>query len=118
MNDYTEEQLDRLFFALSDQSRRSMLRQLSEGDANVSELGYPLGQSKQLVSKHLKVLENAGLITKQKDGRIQRCHFNPQALAQVQKVIEQYKVFWNKQFSALEDYIEQTKFKGENKNGK
>jgi DNA-binding transcriptional ArsR family regulator len=67
--------------------------------------------TKQAVSKHLKVLEDAGLITKEKDGRIQRCQFNPQALDAVQKVVQKYREFWGQQLNILDEYIEKAKTK-------
>ena len=86
-----------------------MLLRLTQESLNVSELGEPLGMTKQAVSKHLKVLEAVGLITKEKDGRIQRCQFNPRALEAVQKVVQQYREFWDQQLNVLDEYIERTK---------
>ena len=100
-----EERIDRLFNALGDQTRRKMLMMLSRGSLNVSELGEPFATTKQAISKHLKVLEDAGLISKQKDGRIQHCNFNPSALKDVQKIIDQYREFWGQRLDALDDYI-------------
>lgn len=111
MGTYSEEQIDRLFYALSDQSRRQMLLRLTKEPLNVTELGEPLGMSKQGVSKHLNVLEDAGLITKEKDGRIQRCQFNPQAFEAVQKVVQRYREFWEQQLNVLGEYIEKAKTK-------
>lgn len=107
----SEEQIDRLFYALSDQSRRQMLLRLTKEPLSVTELGEPLGMTKQGVSKHLKVLEDAGLIVKEKDGRIQRCQFNPQALEAVQRVVHAYREFWDQQLNVLDDYIEKAKTK-------
>jgi DNA-binding transcriptional ArsR family regulator len=109
MQRQNEERIDQLFYALSDQSRRKMLLRLTKTSQTVTELGEPFGMTKQAISKHLKVLEIAGLITKEKDGRIQRCLFNPKALEAVQKVVQQYRDFWEFQLGALEDYIEQAK---------
>ena len=111
MGNQTEERIDQLFYALSDQSRRKMLLRLAKKSLNISELGEPLGMTKQAVSKHLKILENVGLITKEKDGRIQHCQFNPKALDPVQKTVNQYREFWNQQLSVLDQYIEVTKNK-------
>lgn len=105
MADYKEEQLDRLFSALGDRTRRKMLMMLTKESMTVSELGEPFGMTKQSVSKHLKVLEDAGLISKQKDGRIQNCKFNPSALETVQKTVNQYREFWSHQMDALDEYI-------------
>lgn len=100
-----EKKLDQLFSALSDQTRRNMLKMLSKSGLTVSEVGESFGLSKQAISKHLKVLEEAGLISKEKDGRIQRCKFNPNALEPIQKNVDQYREFWNHQFDALGEYI-------------
>jgi DNA-binding transcriptional ArsR family regulator len=106
--------MDQLFYALSDQNRRRMLLRLSKGSSTATELGEPLGITKQAVSKHLLVLEEAGLISKEKDGRHYHCRFHPEALDPVQKIVQQYRQFWDQQLGALEEYIEnarQTKSK-------
>lgn len=100
-----EEQIDRLFNALGDRTRRKMLLMLAKGSLNVSELGEPFDTTKQAISKHLKVLEEAGLISKEKDGRIQHCNFNPAALEAIEKIVDQYRKFWGHQMDALGDYI-------------
>ena len=111
MVDYKEIEIDRIFNALSDSTRRKMLLDLSQGTKSVSELGKSFKVSKQSISKHLKVLENAGLIHKKKDGRIQRCQLEIEKLSIVQGVLDEYRKFWNQQFDALEDYIENVKNK-------
>lgn len=107
-----EEQIDQLFYALSDSTRRKMLKQLTAGTQIVSELGQPFGISKQAVSKHLQVLESAKLISKERDGRIQRCTINPERLQMVEEIVAEYRKFWDQQLSALDDYIESNKKKG------
>jgi DNA-binding transcriptional ArsR family regulator len=109
MSETADKQMDLIFGALSDRSRRRMLLDLTKGEKSVLELGSPLGISKQLVSKHLKVLENAGLINKTKDGRVQRCKFNSENFDKAQSLMNEYKKFWNKQFDVLENYIETLK---------
>ncbi|MCB0377219.1 MAG: metalloregulator ArsR/SmtB family transcription factor [Bdellovibrionales bacterium] len=115
MVDNKEEHLDRVFSALGDHNRRKMLRMLAKQSLNVSELGEPFGITKQAVSKHLRVLEGAGLVKKQKDGRVQRCSFNPKALDQVQKVVDQYRGFWDRQLDSLDEYIQSVTKQGEKK---
>jgi DNA-binding transcriptional ArsR family regulator len=105
----SEDTIDQLFYALSDQNRRLMLKRLSKGSSTATELGEPLGITKQAVSKHLQVLEEVGLITKEKDGRIYHCRFNPEALDPVQKIVQQYREFWNQQLDALEEFIKKAK---------
>ena len=108
-----ESKLDRMFHALSDRKRRKMLLELTtKGELKVSELGKPFGMSKQAVSKHLKVLEDAGLVDKTKDGRIQRCQFSMEGFSLIHDVVQQYKEFWESQFDVLENYIETIKQKG------
>ncbi len=115
MDDYREKDIDRLFYALSDSTRRKMLLRLTKGDTSISELGRPFDVSKQSISKHLKVLEDAGLVHKQKNGRVQKCRFNMDGFSVVQNVVEEYKKFWEGQFDALEDYIETIKHKEQKK---
>ena len=115
MVDALEEQLDRLFLALGDRTRRQMLRMLTKETRTVSELGEPFGITKQAVSKHLKVLEDAGLIKKEKDGRIQHCTFNPVAMERIERIVNQYKKFWSHQFDALEKYLDETNKKEKEK---
>ncbi len=112
MVDKHEEQLDRLFFALSDRTRRKMLAMLTKQTQSVSELGEPFGMTKQAASKHLMVLEDAGLISKEKDGRVQLCKFNPLAMEKVQKIVDQYREFWGQRLDALDEFIQKRK-KGE-----
>jgi len=109
MKRLTEESIDQLFYALSDQNRRKMLLRLAKESLTATELEVPLGITKQAVSKHLKVLEEAGLISKKKDGRLQHCYFKPEALEPVQMVVQQYQEFWTGQLDALEDFIEKAK---------
>lgn len=111
MKDANDKELDLIFQALSDTNRRNMLLELTKGEKSVGELGQPTGLSKQLVSKHLKVLERAHLIIKQKDGRIQRCQFNPETLEKVHALMDEYRAYWNDRFDALENYVETLKEK-------
>jgi len=82
-----------------------MLLMLTKDSLSVSELGEPFGMTKQSVSKHLKVLEDAGLINKQKNGRVQRCQFNMKNFEIAQTLLDQYKRHWEEQFDVLEKYI-------------
>lgn len=108
-----ETRIDSLFYALSDRSRRQMISQLSrEGRQTVTRLGRPLGLTKQAVSKHLFVLEEAGFVTKKKEGREQLCTLNPAALEAIRQVVAQYEAFWGRQLDGLEKHIEQLNAKG------
>ncbi|MDH5409233.1 MAG: metalloregulator ArsR/SmtB family transcription factor [Gammaproteobacteria bacterium] len=96
------------FAALSDPTRRAILARLAAGEAQVTELAAPFGMSLPAVSKHLKVLEKAQLITRHVDGRIHRFHVNPEPLQQAQSWIEKYQQFWSQQLQSLDAYLTQT----------
>lgn len=102
----TEDRLDRVFHALSDRSRRALLRQLESGSAMVTELAEPFDMSLPAVSKHLKVLEEAALIERRVDGRIHRCSLNAAALESVDQWLERYRIFWTDRLHALARYVE------------
>ena len=105
-----EAQLDLVFHALSDKSRRKILRLLTQnGTQNATELGKPLIMSKQAVSKHLKVLEEARLLKKEKEGREQNCTFNPEGLEDLERSVQELKRFWESQLDGLAKYIETLK---------
>ncbi len=104
----TEAQLDLVFGALADRTRRHILRAVSSKSCTVSELAQPHNMSLPAISKHLKILERAGLLVKQKDGRVFRCNLNGAALLQAAELIDYYKGFWEQRFDALEKFISQT----------
>ena len=93
-----------------------MLKMLSKNQMQVKQLGEPFGMSKQATSKHLAVLENAGFVDKLKDGRVKRCVLNPEPFENVSEFVKQYHKFWQDQFDALEDYIQENLNKGEGTN--
>src|SRR5208337_3489556 len=99
-NHMVEYKLDRhinaVFRALADSTRRAVLTQLAEKELTVNEIAAQHHMSLQAVSKHLKVLENAGLIVKKKTGRIRRCRVNFETLEQVSLLIDQYRLFWER----------------------
>ena len=103
MND----QLSQTFAALADPTRRAMLAQLSKGEANVSDLAKPFLKEMSLpaVTKHLKVLEKAGLITKTKEAQWRPCKLNGERLKDVADWMEQYRIFWEESFDRLEEYL-------------
>ena len=108
---YYTEPLDVTFMALSDATRRAILMNLAKGDCTVSELSAPFDISLPAISKHLRVLENAGLISQKKEGRIRRCKLEADAMRDAAKWIGKYKKFWEKQFDALDNYLEKSKQK-------
>ena len=109
--------LDVIFSALSDATRRAILQRLTKGDMSVMELAEPFDISKPAVTKHLKVLENAGLLRRQIIGRIHRCRLVPQPLSEAAKWIAFYESFWNTKFDALDKYLNETSKKNGKKSG-
>ena len=108
MVNYSEESLNAIFSALSDATRRAILARLSKGDLTVSELAEPFEMSLPAVSKHLRVLERAGLLVQEKDGRIRRCHLNAEPLKSAAQWISHYRQFWEEQFTQLATFLEET----------
>src|SRR5215475_9424539 len=98
--------LDATFGALSDPTRRAILARLAQGEATVSELAAPFHVSLPAVSKHLRVLESAGLLHREIDGRIHRCRLAPEPMKDAARWIEHYRVFWENQFDALAKFLE------------
>ncbi len=102
-----EDQLSLTFSALADPTRRAILAQLSRGEANVSDLARPFLNDMSLpaVTKHLKVLENAGLITKTRDAQCRPCKLNGENLKLAADWVDQYRAFWEESFDRLELYL-------------
>lgn len=99
-------ELDRVFHALSDPTRRAMLRALAEGERKVSDLAAPYPISLTAASKHVKVLEDAGLITRRVSGRSHLCRIAPKRLRDANEWLAFYEHFWSAQFDALEALID------------
>jgi DNA-binding transcriptional ArsR family regulator len=99
--------LSQKFAALADPTRRAMLARLSRGEANISELARPFlkGMSLPAVTKHVKVLEKAGLITKSRDAQWRHCKLKVDALRDVADWMEQYRIFWEESFDRLEVHL-------------
>jgi DNA-binding transcriptional ArsR family regulator len=94
--------LDRAFLALADPVRRRLIARLSRGPATVNELAEPFEMTKQAVSKHIQVLEHAGLITRSRDGQRRPCHLAPAALEELTAWIDSYRLVAEAQFRRLE----------------
>ena len=107
MVNYSPGALDSTFAALSDATRRGILSQLALGESSVSDLAAPYKMSLPAVSKHLRVLQSAGLIARHKDGRVHRCRLTPEPMKSAAEWIEHYKKFWDQQFDALAAYLEE-----------
>ena len=99
-------QLDQVFAALSDATRRGILEQLSQGETRVGVLAAPYKMSQPAVSKHLRVLENAGLIRRIKRGRERHIQVDPKSVSEVRKWINYYSQIWEQQFDAVENYLQ------------
>ncbi|MEM8677803.1 MAG: metalloregulator ArsR/SmtB family transcription factor [Planctomycetota bacterium] len=104
-----DQQLDLVFGALADATRRGMLVQLARGEANVSTLMEPYAMSQPAISKHLRVLEKAGLIERRKRGRERFVRVRPDKVDAVAGWISYYAKFWKQQFDAVDDYIKTAK---------
>ncbi|WP_323174121.1 metalloregulator ArsR/SmtB family transcription factor [Natrialba sp. PRR66] len=101
-----DQDLDAIFQALSHPTRRALIEELAEGPKSVSELAEPHDVSLAAVSKHLQVLEDAGLVTGEKDGRVRRCHLDAAPLGEAFGWLTRYRVFWEDRFDALADHLE------------
>jgi DNA-binding transcriptional ArsR family regulator len=102
---YSSHTLDKTFAALSDPTRRAILSRLARGDASVTELAAPFAMSLPAISKHLRVLEHAGLLERTKDGRVHRLRLVAQPLHEAATWIAHYQQFWDQQLAALADYL-------------
>lgn len=102
-----QDQLTQTFSALADPTRRAMLARLSQGEASVTDLAKPFMKDMSLpaITKHLKVLEKAGLITKTREAQWRPCKLNGAPLKDISDWMEQYRVFWEASFDRLEAYL-------------
>ena len=98
--------LDSTFAALADPTRRAILARLATGEATVQELAAPFDISLPAVSRHLKVLEGAGLITRGRDAQRRPCHLRAEALDDITAWVEQTRRAWEERFDRLEDYLQ------------
>lgn len=107
-NKQKAKKLDRVFHSLSDSTRRDILLRIAKQKWTVTELAEPFQMSLAAVSKHLKVLEGAGLLTRTIDGRVHRCQINIEPLQSASQVIEMYRAFWTSQLDALESFLQKS----------
>jgi DNA-binding transcriptional ArsR family regulator len=105
---YRSRDLDAIFGALADPTRRRILERLSESDSAVTRLAAPFSMSLPAVSKHLRVLENAGLIKRHRHGREHRLEIEAGPMKEAVRWMERYRRFWEKSLDALAHYLEQT----------
>jgi DNA-binding transcriptional ArsR family regulator len=97
--------LDRTFAALSDPTRRAIVARLADGEASVTELASPFDMSLPAVSKHLKVLERAGLITRGRRAQWRPCRLEPTALKEASDWLEEYRRLWEERLGRLDEYL-------------
>ena len=103
--------LDRTFAALADPTRRRILEQLTRGNRCVTDLAKPYAMSLPAVSKHLRVLENAGLVRRRRRGRVHQLQLEAAPMQQAQAWIEEYRKFWEASFDRLDEYLKQLQTK-------
>ena len=103
--DESEDRLDRAFTALGDPVRRALIARLSRGDATVNELAEPFAITKQAVSRHIQVLEAAGLITRSKDAQRRPCHLNSAALEELTSWIDTYRLEAERRYRRLDEVL-------------
>jgi DNA-binding transcriptional ArsR family regulator len=101
--------LDATFSALADPTRRAILARLARGEASVMELAEPFEMSQPAISKHLKVLERAGLISRGRDAQRRPCRLEATPLRAIDAWIDRYREFWEESFAALDDVLEDLK---------
>lgn len=98
-----------MFHALADPGRRAMLERLSRGPASVSQLAEPLDMTMSAVVQHLAVLEQSGLVTSQKVGRVRTCQIQPGALSKAEEWLNHQRLEWEKRLDRLAEYLKETK---------
>ncbi len=108
---YSPRLLDRTFAALADPTRRQILEQLAHGDRCVTDLARPHRMSLPAVSKHLRVLERAGLIRRRRCGRVHQLKLEAKPMRDAQKWIEEYRRFWEENLDRLDDYLKKLQTK-------
>ena len=103
----TSDRLDATFLALADPTRRAILARLARGDASVTELAEPFDMSQPAVSKHLKILERAGLISRRRDAQRRPCRLEARPLEAVHAWLERYRQMWDANFERLDALLEE-----------
>lgn len=103
----TEKQLSAVFFALSDPTRRAMLKRLAAGETTVKELAEPFAISAPAITKHLKVLQRAGLVSQSRSAQWRPCMLEAKPLQGASDWIEEYRRFWESSFDRLDDYLQE-----------
>jgi DNA-binding transcriptional ArsR family regulator len=102
-----DDRLSQIFAALANSTRRAILARLAEGEATVNELAEPFDMSLPAISKHIRVLERAGLITQGQKAQFRPCTINVTPLEEISRWTEQYRHIWEASFDRMDDYISQ-----------
>jgi DNA-binding transcriptional ArsR family regulator len=101
----TDAQLDAMFMALADPTRRAILRHLQTGEATVTELARPFAMSQPAISKHLKVLERAGLVSRRRDAQRRPCRLEARRLKAATDWLDGYRRYWDESYQRLDDLL-------------
>jgi DNA-binding transcriptional ArsR family regulator len=109
MAQYNQARFDASFFALSDVTRRGVLEQLARADASITELADRFDFTLTGMKKHVDVLEDAGLVTTEKTGRVRTCKLGPRQLTEEAAWISSYRQLWNARFDALQEVVDEMK---------
>ena len=109
----SQDHLSSTFAALADPTRRAILARLTSGEAPVTDLAKPFDMSMPAISKHLKVLERAGLIARGREAQWRPCRLEPGRLKEVAEWVEEYRRFWEESFDRLDDYLHVLKAQGQ-----
>ncbi|HZV12786.1 MAG TPA: metalloregulator ArsR/SmtB family transcription factor [Candidatus Kapabacteria bacterium] len=102
---YKSRQLDEVFSAISDPTRRAILEKLAAKECTVSELAEPFDMSLPAITKHLNILEHAGLLKRKKDGRIRHCRLIARPMKDAIAWMEEYRIFWEGQLDSLQMFL-------------
>ena len=108
-----QDELSLIFHALADRTRRSLLKEVQEKPMRVTDLAKNYDVSLNAISKHLKVLEKANLISRKKEGRVHFCESNPRELVKAEEWIDTYQMFWMDRLDRLEKFVSKKSKKGE-----
>ena len=114
----TPDRLSSTFAALADPTRRAILARLASGEKSVNDLAEPFEMSLPAVSKHLKVLESAGLISRGRDAQWRPCRLEAAPLKDISNWVEKYRKFWEESFDRLDAYLREIQAKEKDKKGK
>jgi DNA-binding transcriptional ArsR family regulator len=106
MRTLADEELDRAFAALADRTRRAILARLTSGDAGVLDIAAPFPMSQPAISKHLKVLEAAGLVSRRRQAKHNLCRLEARRLKDMADWLGTYREFWEASFARLDEYVD------------